>query len=1029
MKQKIANFLFVVLTFTNILYSQSTATGTVKDNSTGVPLPGVSIVVQNTQNGVVTDFDGNFSISNIEAGSTIVFSYLGFESFSYVFNGEINLQVGLVPSNSELEEVVLVGYGSQKKKEVTGAVSVIDFGDIEKLNTSTIDQALQGQVAGVNVSSSSGAPGSNLNIRIRGVSTNGNNNPLILLDGNVIEDLSVVNPNDIQSINILKDATAGIYGVRAANGVILIVTKSGKKNSKLKINLDAFFGIQQTSKKLDLLQPRDYAIFVNEAAAAGNKDPEFVIYPKAGTDWQDEVFEMAPISDLNLNGSFGTNKTAVSFGLSHLDQKGIVGPEKSNFNRITGRMNLKHDLLKNISISSTAIYTHSKRNVLQENSTGSVLFNATNMNPILSIYDSSQSAGYTIADRLGGEIINPLAQIENTYDTTLIDKFSATLGVEYSFLKNFKVTSNLQSNYSVVNSDVFRPEVFYGSSKNATTETNEVTENKDTYMDFTWDNFINYSNTFSEDHNLNVLLGTSAFRTAGKFTGLTGRNLVGNTLADAYVGNALMVTNRYDQASLDREANTFDVRLLSYFSRIQYNYKGKYLFSGMIRRDGSTRFGPNNKFGYFPSASLGWVASEEKFLNDISWISSLKFRMSHGIIGNDRIRDYGFLSVLSGEAVYVKNDEKTTEDLLVGLAEGGLANPNIKWEEQITSNFGIDASFFGDKLDLTLDVFSKRTEDLLISAQVAGVLGSRSPGSSPPVINAGTVENNGVEFSVSYRDQITENLSFNINYNLTKLENEVTFVAGENGFEKGGGFGVGLGIFPSRMEAGQPLGYFYGYKTDGIFQNQDEVDAGPVVAGSLKTLPGDLRFTDIRNKDNEPIPDGLITEEDKTYLGDPIPDLVMGFNFGFNYKDFDLSVSTYASLGVEMIRDYERVELLANKGDYYLNRWSVEGTSTTIPRVTSKASVNNQFFSDYYVEDASYLRIQNVQLGYRLDDSVSSFGLESIRIYLSVNNLHTFTNYLGYDPSATSGAPIGGGIDKGFYPVPRSYFLGLNLKF
>ena len=311
MKQKIANSLFVVLIFTNILYSQSTATGTVKDNSTGVLLPGVS-KEDNIEKADITDFEGNFSISNIEAGAAIVFSYLGFESFSYVFNGEINLQIGLVPSNSELDEVVLVGYGSQKKKEVTGAVSVIDFGDIEKLNTSTIDQALQGQVAGVNVSSISGAPGSNLNIRIRGVSTNGNNNPLILLDGNVIEDLSVVNPNDIQSINILKDATAGIYGVRAANGVILIVTKSGKKNSKLKINLDAFYGIQQTSKKLDLLKPRDYAIYVNESAAAGNKDPEFVIYPKAGTDWQDEVFEMAPISDLNLNGSFGT-KSNTSF--------------------------------------------------------------------------------------------------------------------------------------------------------------------------------------------------------------------------------------------------------------------------------------------------------------------------------------------------------------------------------------------------------------------------------------------------------------------------------------------------------------------------------------------------------------------------------------------------------------------------------------------------------------------------------------------------------------------------------------------
>lgn len=1017
----------LIIFFYTITLSAQNVEGIVFDKITNSPIIGATVIIKNTKIGTITDFDGNFSLSNVPEGAILVFSYLGFVSQELVVNNN-NISVYLEPSISELNEVVLVGYGAQSKKEVTGAVSVIDEVKIEKLNPSRVEQAMQGQIPGVNITSGSGSPGSGLNIRIRGISTNGNNNPLILVDGNVIEDLSVINPNDIKSINVLKDATAGIYGVRAANGVVLIETKTGKKDTPLNFSFDAYFGLQQTSKKLDLLGPTNYAIMVNDAAIAANRDAEFLLYPETGTDWQDEVFSTAPIVDLNLNGNGGTTKSAYSFGIALLDQEGIVAPKKSNFKRITARGNIRYDIIENLELSASTIYTNYNVNRLQENSTGSVLFNATNINPTLSVYDSTQSGGYTIAERLGGEIINPVAQIENSYNNFKADRISTNLGVKYTFFDDFVFNTKIQSNYAVVKSHVFRPEVYYGSSKNATTETNEVVENKDTYMDYTWDAFLTYHKNFNDVHDINFLIGTSVFKTTGEFTGMVGRNLNGNTIADAYVENANQITNRYPQSILDREANTFDVRLLSYFSRVQYMYKGKYLFSGVIRRDGSTRFGPNNRFGYFPSASMGWVISEEEFLKDKSFFNLLKLRASYGIIGSDRIRDYGYLSLLNGEGVYVNNQETTSEDLLVGLAEGGLANPEIKWEEQKTANIGIDAYLLDDKLNLTIDAFSRRTEGLLISAQVAGVLGASAPGSAAPVINAGTVENKGLEFSLGYEDELTEDLSFNASYNVTYVDNEVTFVSSEGGYEQDGVFGVGLGIVPSRMESGFPLGYFYGFKTDGIFQTQDEIDQSPVLTAgdnqppAVKTRPGDLKFVDIDG-------DGFVNDEDKTYIGDPIPDYTMGFNLTVNYKKFDFGISAFASIGNEMVRDYERVELLANRGAYLLDRWTGSGTSNYVPRVSGKATVNNQYFSDYFVEDASFLRIQNIQLGYEFVDMLPNFGITSLRTYLSVNNLHTFTKYQGYDPSASTGNPIGAGIDKGFYPIAKSYFLGFNLKF
>ena len=435
--------------------------------------------------------------------------------------------------------------------------------------------------------------------------------------------------------------------------------------------------------------------------------------------------------------------------------------------------------------------------------------------------------------------------------------------------------------------------------------------------------------------------------------------------------------------------------------------------SGVLRRDGSTKFGPNNRFGYFPSASLGWVVSDENFLVDSKTINFLKLRASYGILGNDRIASNAFRGLLNGEAAYVLNNQ-----LIFGRSVGILPNPEIQWEQQETLDIGIDLKLFDNKIDITADYFKKTTNELLLQPPASGILGVSAPGSSSPVVNGGTVENTGFEFAIGYKKYFSDDFNIGINYNITFLENKAIAVNNGLGFIAGGGFGVGQDL-PSRFEEGKPLGYFFGLQTDGIFQNQDEIEDHATQANAA---PGDLRFVDT----NE---DGVIDADDRVDIGNPIPDATMGLNLTFNYKNWDFNSYAFASVGNDIVRNYERVQPLVNKSVYTLNRWTGEGTSNTVPRVTTGATGNNQF-SDYFVEDGSFIRIQNIQLGYSLPMKVvDRFGMSKLRFYLSANNLLTLTKYRGYDPSATSGSPVGAGIDYGFYPVPRTYLLGINLKF
>ena len=999
----------LLLTLASLSYAQSINVKGVIQDSDLMPIPGANVIVKNTKTGAISDFDGNFVINNVSAGATLLCSYIGFVTQEIVVTNEDSLLITLLPDVAQLDEVVVIGYGTQRKKEITGAVSVVSNETIEELKPVRVEQALQGQVAGVNITSSSGSPGAASNIQIRGISTNGDSRPLILVDGNVIEDLSVINPNDIESINVLKDATAGIYGVRAANGVVLIKTKTGRKEMPTTIEYSAYGGFQQTTRKIPVLNASEYALLANEAFAAGGQSLPFpnISGLGVGTDWQDAIFEDAPIFNHAISLKGGGKKSGFSVSSSFLTQDGIVGRKKSNFTRLTKSLNYNLDILKNLKFNTGILFTATNKKNLPENALGSVLFNALNMDPTKPI--DGRAIG------LGGEVINPLSQIGATYNRTKVSKIGGNFGLSYNFLDHFTVQSNFQFNYAEVKGHIFNPITDFGLQDNTDTvfdrEVNEVIESFNYFRDYTFDAFIKYENTFNENHNLNVMLGTSVFKTTGKFTGDRGFQIIDNSISNATIELASDVEDLNQVLGRDP---TFDSRLLSYFARVQYNFKGKYLLSAVMRRDGSTKFGPENKFGYFPSGSIGWIASDESFLSDSNTIDFLKFRASYGILGNDRIRDFGYVALLNGEGTYVLDGQ-----LIFGTAQGAVSNPEIQWEKQKTLDIGVDIKLFDNAIDITADYFEKRTEDLLVVPQVSGLLGVSSPGSGAPTINAGIVENKGFEFAIGFSKQLSDNFKFGLRYNVTTIENEVISVSSDGAFLTGGGFGIGQDP-PSRMEAGYPIGYFRGFKTDGIFQNQSEVDAYPTINGAVQA--GDLRFVDINN-------DGVIDDDDRTDIGNPLPSATMGLNLSLDFKNFDFVAYAFASVGNEIVRNYERNQRLTNKTSYALDRWRGEGTSNTTPRVTTGAT-SNTLFSDYYVEDGSFVRLQNIQLGYTFSDGAfNNKNIDKLRLYVSASNLFTLTEYRGYDPTTSSGAPIGGGIDQGFYPNPKTFLFGLNLKF
>ncbi|MCR9152972.1 MAG: TonB-dependent receptor [Bacteroidetes bacterium] len=1011
-----------------------TIKGQISEAANGVTIPGVNISIKGTSIGTTSDLDGNYSIE-AQKGQTLVFSFVGFKNIEIQVNESRTLNVKMAEESSVLNEIVVVGYGSSTKKEITGAAAKVDGAELKKLNISRVDAALQGQVSGVTINTNSGSPGGSSSIRIRGLSTFGDNDPLILVDGIVYdtEGLNALNPNDIESVNVLKDGTAGIYGVRAANGVIIIETKKGSLNAKPQIEFSGFYGMQSTARQLNLLNATEYAVVKNNAFFNGGQAQPFANTSVGeGTDWQDAVFQTAPIESYNISINGGNAKTRYSVGGSYYNQDGIVGGAKSNFRRYNARFNVSFDIDERFKVNSVLLYTNEGRSTLAENGIGSVLYNTINAYPTEPLRQDNGEYSYL---ELVNDIINPLAQMENTYNRSNVNKFVGKIEPVFKINEDFTLTNRFNYNIALVDGKTFSPLTWYGPGKAQNTAVNadldapqveiadsvfldrgaSVYENRDTYVDLTYEGFLNYNHTFNKIHKVKGTIGVSVFNRSGNGLNATAFNIPNNSIDFADIS-----ANQADGGFLNNAGSfEFEERLLSTFLRAEYSLRNRYMFSAIVRRDGSSKFGANNRWGIFPAVSGAWVFSDEVFWEglNLDWVDFGKLRVSYGISGNDQIPNFAYLPLLNGEGVYVLNDFISN-----GVAIGRGANPDLKWETTQQFNIGIDFNFLKD-FNFTFNYFVKNTNDLLFQPDVSAILGTYGPGGFPPYVNAGDVSNRGMEFEIGYHSNPLNDWVFNANANITTLTNEVVRVPDGVDFIPGAGFGVG-GVVATRFQVGQPIGYYIGYETDGIFQSQAEIDNAPVSQAGAQ--PGDLRFVDQNG-------DGVINfsdDTDKVKLGSPIPDVTIGFNFNVSYKGFDLSGNIYASLGQEIIRNYERQQPYANQLNYVINRWTGQGSTDIYPRVTTGATRNN-VFSDFYVEDGSFLRLRNIQLGYTFPKKwLKTAKVESLRVYISANNLYTLTNYLGYDPDIGNfGGVLAAGVDYGFYPQAQTIMGGFNIKF
>ncbi|MFK8039691.1 MAG: SusC/RagA family TonB-linked outer membrane protein [Crocinitomicaceae bacterium] len=1037
--------LLVTLVFTGVnLFSQDiTISGNVMSER-NEPLPFVSVAVKGENFGTKTDILGNYKLTLKDTvGLTLIYSTVGYIKQTIVVGSKRTIDVKLLISSKELDEVVVVGYGTVRTKELTGATSKVGGEDIEKMNVARMDQALQGQVSGVNISTNSGSPGGSSNIRIRGLSTFGDNDPLILVDGVVYDSdgLNALNPSDIKSINVLKDATAGIYGLRAANGVITIEPTRGRLNAKPRIQYNGYYGIQQTARKLDLLTAEEYAVIKNEMFAFGGQEIPFNNTGLGiGTDWQDTIFQTAPMQSHNFTISGGTLNTTYSIGLGYFIQDGIVGGDKSQFSRYNGRVNLSTKLSSKLKLNSVFLFSSDDRSSLPENGIGSVLYNTINAFPTEPI--KTPDGNFSYLEEVS-DIINPVAQVQNQYNGAKADKFVGKEEFIFDFTDNLSFTNRINYNYSQINSKTFSPLVWYGEGKFANSALNEdlespmveiadsvflergasVYEERSSYVDLTYESYLNYDRVFDSVHRVKATGGISIFQRKGESLNGTGFNIPNNSLEFADIS-----ANQAAGGFLNNVGSwEFKERLLSAFIRAEYAYQSKYLVSAIIRRDGSSKFGENSRFGLFPTGSAAWLISEEDFFNsDI--VKFLKFRASYGVSGNDQIDNFAYRALLNGEGVYVFNDVITQ-----GAAIGRASNPDLKWETTRQLNLGLDMTLW-KRLNFTTNYFVKSTFDLLFQPEVTAILGTYGPGGFPPIINAGDVKNNGFEFELKYATNPNKDLFANFNLNFTTIKNRVTGVPEGVDFLPGASFSVGGGV-ATRFEEGYEIGYFFGHEMDGIFQTQAEIDNAEVIQEGAQ--PGDIRFVD---QDGDCVIN-FSDDSDKTYLGSAIPDFTMGFAFTVNYKGFDLSANFYASIGNEIIRNYERQQPYANQLGYVIDRWTGEGTTNEHPRVTTGATRNN-IFSSYYVEDGSFLRLRNTQLGYSIPTKIlKKAKIEGIRIYVSANNLFTLTRYQGYDPDIGGGGDPGadfdsrarstlsGGVDYGLYPQAKTFMGGIQITF
>lgn len=987
------------------------------DDNMGVP--GATILVQGTKTSTATDFDGLYKIE-AKTGDVLVFSFMGYKTQKITVGENKKINVTMQAETAELKEIVVIGYGTQKKKVNTAATSLVSGKDIQQVASLDVTNALQGQASGVNVTSSSGQPGANMVVNIRGAGTAGKSDPLYVVDGVVVDNgISYLDPSVIERVDVLKDASAAsIYGARAANGVILVTTKKGK-DGKMNVSFNSYTGFQQVAKKLDLMNTQEYTTIMNEARVNSGLTPLYTPAQVAALpnhDWQDDLFnEGAMKQNHSLLITGGDKKSTIATGISYYGQEGMIGGanSQSQYDRITFSVNSTSEVIENhLKIGENFTLSNTKSSgVADDGIYSNGIRSFLNAAPIDAAYDAN---GNFAKSTISADVSNPVGSLYyNNFNQTKVNRYVGNIFAELKFLKDFTFRTSFGVDMTDSNYRSFRPVYSLSSSDNNTVSS--VTQSGTKSSGWIFENTLQYKTTIAGAHNFDFLVGTSAKKNTADYMEGQGRNLIFTDFEHAYLDNAK------DPTSNVVKGNRTDYAIQSYFGRMLYDYNNKYLFSATVRRDGSSEFGPNNKYAIFPSFSAGWNLDREAFFKENAVVNTFKLRASWGQNGNDQFsRRFAYMSTISSK-------DKTyhfgtgDETLLVGSSPDQLSDPNLKWETSEQLDFGFDATLFTN-FSLTFDYYDKKTKDWLVLASIPTYAGA-----SAPYVNGGDVSNKGFEVAVAYRKSFG-NWNFGINANVSHNKNEVLRIANNEGIIHGESNLLFQGLDEmNRVEVGKPMGYFYGLKTAGIFQNAAEVAAGV----QPNAQPGDVRFVDL-NKD------GQIDANDKTEVGNPNPDYTYGVNFDLSYKAFDLTVNTYGSAGgqnVFGIHDYTRA--YTNNTTEVLNRWTSEGTSNTTPRVTYGTDPNGNYtkFSDLYVQDSDFFRIKNITVGCDLTKLTNKLNFFSkFRLYVAANNLYTFTKYKGMDPeigfgNTTVGQEWARGIDVGFYPQPRTYMMGLNVNF
>lgn len=1020
-----------------VLYAQK-VTGTVISGSDNEPLIGASVMVQGTKVGSVTDLDGNFTI-DAKNGQTLEVSYLGFITQKVKVNGQ-KLNITLQEDKHSLDEVVVVGYGVQKKKLVTGATVQLKGDDIAKLNTTNPLSAMQGQTPGVNIVSTSGQPGAAMSVTIRGLGTVGNSQPLYLIDG-VGGDITTLNPADIESIDVLKDAaSAAIYGAQAANGVVLVTTKSGREGS-CKITYDGYVGWQTLGRKFEMLNSNQYMQIMDEAllnsynmspidwtSLSAIRDANGNVY---NTDWIDQAVDNGALTTSHSLAFTGGSKTSTySISGGYTGQDGLIGgSDVSYYKRYNLRVNSEHKMwngLVTIGEHVGFVYKDS-RGMGTGNIYNNNLRSAFSTSPLVPVYDADGNYYSTVDSDWNKNDGNPYGtMMMNRYNQSKNTSVDANVYVQIEPIKNLKFKTVFGLNYGGSNYRSFTPIYkFTPQSGNGITKVNQSNGNGTSLV---WTNTLTYDFDIKE-HHISALLGSETTKYDGESTGSYGVNLTAgfDDWEHAYVENT-------EKGHADRKVSggPYDAtRGQSFFARLGWSWKDRYMVNATMRADGSSKFAKGHRWGYFPSVSAGWTLTEEDFMKSAaSWLDFLKLRLSWGQVGNANINCYQYLApVTTSNTNYNFGATGGTDAWVMGAYTERLANEKVKWETSEQYNVGLDARFLRQRLSLTLDGYIKSTKDWLVPAPILATAGTGGP-----VINGGDVKNKGIEVGLSWNDQIGKDFVYSVGANFAYNHNEVGNIPTLDGIIHGATNQIYQNAEEFyRAENGHAIGYFWGYKTAGLFQNQKEINDW-IAAGNgiyqADVKPGDVKYVDVNH-------DGVINASDKVDLGNGLPKYTFGFNFSLAWKGFDLSANFTGAAGFQIVQSYrDPSSSQANYSRRILKRWTGEGTSNEIPRVTY-GDVGNWLFSDLYLQDGDYIRLQNLTMGYDFKKLISWKGLSKMRLYFQVQNLFTLTKYDGMDPEIGSFNGTDGnssdswvsGVDMGYYPHPRTFIVGLNLAF